>query len=122
MWFHLTTEVMKSYRATKTIVGACYSCVSRKTTDFPPVIGLFTTITITTPGLTITNFALQHELPRCDQKELSHWEGSILVIVASNQNTMKLRIPPKYHGPLAALGFLLIMILVGIIESIGGVN
>lgn len=35
---------------------------------------------------------------------------------------MKLRIPPKLQGPLAALGFLLLMALVALIESIGGAN
>jgi len=35
---------------------------------------------------------------------------------------MKLRIHPKFHGPLAALGFILLMILVGILESIGGIQ
>ena len=35
---------------------------------------------------------------------------------------MKLRIPPKYHGPLALLGFALVMALVALIETIGGVN
>jgi len=34
-------------------------------------------------------------------------------------NPMK-RIHPRFHGPLAALGFLLIMALVALIESIGG--
>jgi hypothetical protein len=33
---------------------------------------------------------------------------------------MKLRIHPRFHGPLAALGFLLIMAIVAIIESLGG--
>ena len=33
---------------------------------------------------------------------------------------MKLRIPTRYYGPLAALGFLLLMVLVSLIESIGG--
>jgi len=33
---------------------------------------------------------------------------------------MKLRIPPRFHGPLAALGFILIMALVALIESLGG--
>jgi len=33
---------------------------------------------------------------------------------------MKLRIHPRFHGPLAALGFLLLMAIVAIIESFGG--
>jgi len=33
---------------------------------------------------------------------------------------MKLHIHPRFHGPLAALGFLLLMALVALIESIGG--
>ena len=33
---------------------------------------------------------------------------------------MKLRISPRFHGPLCALGFLLIMALVALIESLGG--
>jgi len=33
---------------------------------------------------------------------------------------MKLRIPPRFQGPLAALGFLLLMAIVALIESIGG--
>jgi hypothetical protein len=33
---------------------------------------------------------------------------------------MKLRINPRFHGPLAALGFLLLMAIVALIESIGG--
>jgi hypothetical protein len=33
-----------------------------------------------------------------------------------------MKIPSKYHGPLALLGFALIMALVALIESIGGVN
>jgi len=47
------------------------------------------------------------------------WESSGLAIVASSQ-IMKPRIHPRFHGPLAALGFLLIMAIVAIIESIGG--
>lgn len=47
-------------------------------------------------------------------------EASGLVIVASIQNIMKHRIPSRYHGPLCALGFLLLMALVALIESIGG--
>jgi hypothetical protein len=33
---------------------------------------------------------------------------------------MKLRIHPRYHGLLAALGFLILMIIVALIESLGG--
>jgi hypothetical protein len=33
---------------------------------------------------------------------------------------MKLRIHPRFHGPLAALGFILIMAIVALIESLGG--
>ena len=33
---------------------------------------------------------------------------------------MKLRIPTRYYGPLAALGFLLLMAIPALIESIGG--
>jgi hypothetical protein len=33
---------------------------------------------------------------------------------------MKLRIPPRFHGPLAAFGFLLLMAIVALIESLGG--
>jgi hypothetical protein len=33
---------------------------------------------------------------------------------------MKLRIPHRFYGPLAALGFLLLMSIVAIIEWIGG--
>jgi len=35
---------------------------------------------------------------------------------------MKLRIPPRFHGPLAILAFALVMVLVAIIESIGGIR
>ena len=31
-----------------------------------------------------------------------------------------MKIPSKYHGPLAMIGFALIMTLVALIESIGG--
>jgi hypothetical protein len=34
---------------------------------------------------------------------------------------MKLRIPPKFHGPLCLLGFIALMALVALIEAIGGV-
>jgi hypothetical protein len=33
---------------------------------------------------------------------------------------MKLRIPHRFHGPLCALGFILLMAIVAIIESLGG--
>jgi hypothetical protein len=33
---------------------------------------------------------------------------------------MKLRIPPKFHGPLCLLGFLAIVAIVALIEAIGG--
>jgi hypothetical protein len=33
---------------------------------------------------------------------------------------MKLRIHPRFHGPLCALGFILLMALVALIESLGG--
>ena len=33
-----------------------------------------------------------------------------------------MKIPSKYHGPLALIGFALIMALVALIETIGGVN
>jgi len=33
---------------------------------------------------------------------------------------MNLQIPPRFHGPLAALRFLLIMAIVALIESLGG--
>ena len=33
---------------------------------------------------------------------------------------MKSRIPPKFHGPLAALGFIALMAIVALIESMGG--
>jgi hypothetical protein len=35
---------------------------------------------------------------------------------------MKLRIPPKLHGPLCLLGFLAIIAIVALIESIGGLQ
>jgi len=35
---------------------------------------------------------------------------------------MKLRIPPRFHGPLAMIGFAIIMAIVAIIESIGGLQ
>jgi hypothetical protein len=35
---------------------------------------------------------------------------------------MNLRIPPRFHGPLAMIGFALIMAIVALIELIGGVN
>jgi hypothetical protein len=35
---------------------------------------------------------------------------------------MKLRIPPKLHGPIALIGFALIMAIVALIESIGGLQ
>ena len=37
------------------------------------------------------------------------------------QNIMKYRIPPKFHGPLCLLGFIAIIAIVALIESIGGV-
>jgi hypothetical protein len=40
-------------------------------------------------------------------------------IVGSFQ-IMKLRIPPKFHGPLCLLGFLAIVAIVALIEAIGG--
>jgi hypothetical protein len=33
---------------------------------------------------------------------------------------MKLRIHPRFHGPLCALGFLLLMAIVALIETLGG--
>ena len=48
------------------------------------------------------------------------WESSGLVIVASNYTIMKLRIPHKFHGPLAALAFLLLMSIPALCEWIGG--
>ena len=33
---------------------------------------------------------------------------------------MKLHIHPRFHGPLCALGFIAIMALVALIESLGG--
>ena len=33
-----------------------------------------------------------------------------------------MKIPSKYHGPLALLGFALVMALVAIIETIGGLQ
>ena len=47
-------------------------------------------------------------------------EASGLAIVASNYTIMKLRIHPRFHGPLCALGFIALMAIVAIIESIGG--
>ena len=38
------------------------------------------------------------------------------------QNIMKLRIPPKFHGPLCLLGFIAVMALVALIELIGGLQ
>jgi hypothetical protein len=35
---------------------------------------------------------------------------------------MKHRIPPKFHGPLCLLGFLAIIAIVALIESIGGLQ
>jgi hypothetical protein len=35
---------------------------------------------------------------------------------------MKLRIPPRFHGPLAMIGFALIMAIVALIELIGGIR
>ena len=34
---------------------------------------------------------------------------------------MKLRIHPRFHGPLCAIGFIALMAIVALIESIGGV-
>jgi len=33
---------------------------------------------------------------------------------------MKLRIPPRFQGPLCALGFIALMAIVALIETLGG--
>lgn len=66
--------------------------------------------------------ALQHESPPSDRIR-SHPPGWDLVwSLWPVFKPMKHRIPPKFHGPLCALGFLAIIALVALIESIGGAN
>ena len=67
------------------------------------------------------SYALQRESPRSDQIEPSCGKVPIWPWWPVTK-PMKLRISPKLHGPLAILGFALIMAIVALIESIGGVN